>query len=43
LFGQFTAFDGFAALDCADGSRIRVREDEADECLAFGLTVTFSR
>ncbi len=37
LFAPFTMFDGFVGLDCADGSRARVREDEADECLTFGF------
>ena len=40
VFAQFTAFNGFDGLDCADGSRLRVRADEADESLAFGFTIT---
>lgn len=40
VFAQFTQFDGYAALECADGSRLKVREDEADECLAFGVAIS---
>ena len=41
LYGQFTAFDGFAALDSADGKQIKVRgEDEGDECVSFGFAIS---
>lgn len=42
LFSQFTSSDGFDGLDCADGSRLRVREDEADECHAVGVAISLT-
>jgi hypothetical protein len=42
LYGTFAQFNGFDGIDCADGSRVRVRcvDDGADECMSFGILIS---